>query len=154
MEYASRKVRNEILKNLLNVGMSQKSMGELLNLSQQSVSKILKKLSLGLPMTEKSKGVERRLSDAELVQLPEFLKKGAEFYDFTGAYWTHARVGYVIKKEFNIVYEDRQVGRILDLIKWTRQKPQKKDAKQSLAKVEQWKNVDLPLLKKSTRRGL
>jgi transposase len=129
--------------------MSQKSIGEIVNLSQQSVSKLVKKLRQGLPMTEKSKGPERRLSESELAKLPEFLNKGAEHYDFTGAYWTHARVGHVIKQEFKVVYEDRQVGRILELINWTRQKPQKKDAKQSLAKVEKWKKEELPLLKKS-----
>jgi len=51
-------------------------------------------------------------------------------------------------------YENKQVGRILQLIKWTRQKPQKKDAKQSLEKVAEWKAETLPALKKSDRRRL
>ena len=83
-------------------------------------------------MTTKSSGAKRRLSQEQLTQLPAFLANGAEFYGFTGAYWTHERVGYVIQQEFAVVYEARQVGRILALINWTRQKPQKKAAQQSL----------------------
>ena len=76
------------------------------------------------------------LGDSKLSQLAKFLEKGSEFYGFTGAYWTHRRVGYVIHQEFKIQYEDKQVGRILEQINWKRQKPQKKDRQQSAVKVE------------------
>ena len=77
-----------------------------------------------------------------------FLSQGAEFYGFEGAYWTYQRVAFVIKEEFDVTYEVKQAGRILKLIGWTRQKPQKKDAKQDLAKVEKWQTEDLAALKK------
>ncbi len=80
--------------------------------------------------------------------------KSAIDYDFTGDYWTRKRVKYVIEKEFGVIYQERQVGRILKKIGWTRQKPQIKDAKQCPEKVEKWKVEDLPNLKKSPRRGL
>jgi transposase len=145
MKYEERKVRNEIIGNLFKTGMSQSEIGEIVNLGQRMISKIF---------TTKSSGCKRRLSELELSTLPNFLEKGSEFYGFSGSYWTHARVGYVINKEFNVQYEDKQVGRILVLINWTRQKPQKKDAKQSAAKVEKWQNEELPALKKSDRRKL
>jgi len=148
MTYSERVVRNNIILNLSKDGFGQGIISGLVNLSQQMVSEVLKKAAFGLPMSTKCKGVACRLSDEDLKKLPAFLAKGPGCYGFEGAYWTHARVGYVIKKEFGVDYENKQVGRILRLIKWTRQKPQNKDAKQSLEKVEKWKVETLPALKK------
>ena len=148
MTYIERSVRNDIVLNLYKSNSSQKFIGEMVNLTQAMVSKILSKHAQNLPTTVKLSGYQRRLSSEQLAQLPKFLEQGAEFYGFTGAYWTHDRVKYVISKEFNVDYEVKQVGRILDLIGWTWQKPQKKEAKQDLKKVEKWVKEDLPALKK------
>lgn len=148
MTYIERIVRNNIVVNLHKSNFSQKFIGETVNLTQAMVSKILSKHAQNLPLTVKIAGNPRRLSAEQLKQLPVFLNQGAEFYEFTGAYWTHTRVKYVISKEFNVDYEERQVGRILDLIGWTRQTPQKKEAKQDLEKVKKWVEEELPALKK------
>ena len=148
MKYAERVVRNDIILSLSKDGFEQAFIAKTVNLCQQMVSKILDKASNNLPMCTKGKGLERRLSADELSRLPGFLEKGVVFYGFEGFYWTHARVGYVIKKEFNVEYENKQVGRILKIIGWTLQKPQKRDARQSMEKVEKWKELDLPSLKK------
>lgn len=149
MNFSERQVRNTILLNLEVLKISQKQKGEMVGLTQQAVSKINQRVSLGLPSTEKRLGAKPRLSAEQLVKLPEFLSKGSESYDFSGNYWTHKRVKYVIEKEFGVIYEVKQVGRILKKIAWTSQKPQKKDAKQDLAKINKWKTEDLPALKKS-----
>jgi transposase len=154
MKYEERKVRNEIIANLFETGMSQSDIGKIVNLGQRMISTLFTKLSQKQPLTSKSPGGQSRLSEIELSKLPNLLEKGSESYGFSGDYWTHARVGYVINQEFNVQYEDKQVGRILALINWTRQKPQKKDAQQSAAKVEKWQKEDLPALKKSDRRRL
>lgn len=148
MKYEEREVRNNIVVNLSKTGMLQQAMGEIVNLSQRMISTILDKFAQKLPLTIKKPGCKCGLSDSDLKQLPDFLSKGSEFYGFTGSYWTHRRVGYVINQEFKIQYEDRQVGRILEKINWTRQKPQKKDMKQNSAKVEKWLKEELPALKK------
>ena len=148
MKYSERVVRNEIILELSKSGIEQATIAKAVNLCQQMVSKILDKAANNLPMSTKGKGVARRLNDAELKELPVFLEKGTAHYGFEGAYWTQSRVGFVIKKEFNVDYEVKQVGRILALIKWTLQKPQKKDAKQSIEKVEKWKEQGLSGLKK------
>ena len=148
MKYEERKLRNDIVINLMKSGMTQELIGRMVNLGQRMVSDIISKFSQKLPLTTKIPGSKSQLSSSQLEELPKFLKKGSEFYGFEGAYWTHSRVGYVINKEFKVQYEDRQAGRILDKINWTRQKPQKKEAKQNLAKVEKWQKEDLPALKK------
>lgn len=154
MKYLERVVRNDIILNLHKLNMSQKFISEAVNLTEAMVSKILSKYANNEPMTSKPPGYQRRLSTEQLSKLPKFLEQGAEFYDFTGAYWTHERVKYVIHKEFGVDYEVKQVGRIIDLIGWTWQKPQKKEAKQDLNKVEKWVNEELPALKKSDRGRL
>lgn len=148
MKYEEREVRNGILINLKKAGISQKIISQVVNLSQQRVSKILVAEARGAPTNLKPPGYQRRLTPEQVAELPSFLERGAESYGFSGAYWTHERVRAVIEKEYEVVYGKKQVGRILSLINWTRQKPQKKEAKQDLQKVEKWKTEELPTLKK------
>lgn len=148
MNYAEREIRNKILLNLHKAGTSQKVIGEMVNLSQQRVSEIIKAEKENLPTNLKPLGYQRRLSAEQLVQLPKLLEQGSQFYGFTGEYWTHQRVTEVIKEEFKVIYEKKQVGRILDLINWTRQKPQKKDARQDVEKVKNWQREGLSEVKK------
>jgi transposase len=148
MTSVSREVRNSIIFNLQSMPISQKAIGELVDLSQQMVSTILEKFRKNVSIAPQKVGAKCRLSAENLKELPVLLEKGTDFHGFEGAYWTHARVGIVIKEQFNVSYENKQVGRILKQINWTWQKPQKKDAQQDLAKVEKWKTTDLPALKK------
>lgn len=148
MTYSERCVRNAILLKLSASGVGQKQTGLLVGLSQQAVSRIGQRASAGLPVAQKRVGATPRLGAEQLEALPELLKKGAESYAFTGDYWTCNRVKWVLEQTFGVVYEVKQVGRILDKIGWTRQKPQKKAVQQDAAQVAQWKTVDLAALKK------
>lgn len=148
MNYAEREIRNKILLNLHKFGTNQKGIGEMVNLIQQRVSEIIIAEKENLPTNRKPPGYQRRLSAEQLAELPKLLEKGAEFYGFMGEYWTHGRVKQIIEEEFKVIYEKKQVGRILDLINWTRQKPQKKDAKQDPEKVENWQKEGLSGIKK------
>lgn len=148
MNYAEREIRNKILLNLHKAGTSQKVIAEMVNLSQQRVSEIIKAERENLPTNRKPPGYKRRLSAEQLAQLPKLLEQGSQAYGFTGEYWTHQRVKQIIEAEFKVEYEKKQVGRILELINWTRQKPQKKDAKQDLEKVEGWRKEGLLGVKK------
>ena len=148
MKYEARALRNTILVNLQTSGLSQKCIGKVVDLTQQMVSNVYKKQAAGLATVQKHNGAKRRLTPLQLLNLPTLLSKGSEHYGFTGDYWTHKRVAYVIQQEYDVTYEVKQAGRILDIINWTRQKPQKKDAKQDLVKVEQWQTQDLAALKK------
>ena len=154
MTYSERHLRNTILLNLAESGLTQTQIGLVVGLGQQAVSHIIQQASQGLLVGKKHLGATPRLGAEEQAKLPGLLKKGAESYGFTGDYWTCNRVGFVIEQAYGVAYEVKQVGRILKKIGWTRQKPQKKDAQQDGAKVEQWKTVELPALKKSGRRRI
>jgi hypothetical protein len=75
MIFKERELRNTILLNLGDLKISQNQQGQIVGLTQQSVSKIHKKVSLGLPITQKRFGAKARLSAEQLVKLPEYLIK-------------------------------------------------------------------------------
>ena len=154
MKYSERHLRNTILLNLGESGLTQKQKGLAVGLSQQAVSNLVKRAAQGLPVCQKRLGATARLSADQRNELPTLLAKGSESYGFKGEFWTCKRVKFVIEQTYGVVYEIKQVGRILKKIGWTRQKPQLKDAQQDLAKVEQWQTEELPALKKSISRGL
>ena len=70
MNYAEREIRNKILLNLHKAETSQKVMGEMVNLSQQRVSEIIKAEKENLPTNDKPPGAQRRLSAEQIGQLP------------------------------------------------------------------------------------
>ena len=148
MTHGSRLLRNEIVLKLLGSGLHQLAIGNIVGLSQQMVSTISSWGTNKEVLSVKSVGRKARLSLEALLKLPNLLKEGAGSYGFTGDYWTHKRVKYVIETELGVVYEEKQVGRILTKIGWSRQKPQKKEAKQDLSKVAIWKETSLLDLKK------
>ena len=82
-------------------------------------------------------GAPRRLSEAQLQVLPEFLSHGAEAYGFRGEVWTCARVGKVIEQEFEVTYDKSQVSRLLKQIAWTPQKPVERASQRGNPLVEQ-----------------
>lgn len=148
MKHSERLLRNKIVINLSKKKMSVSSIGETVGLKKSQVNLILHWGRENNVLSMPSLGRPALLDAGQLLQLGVLLAKGATSYEFTGDYWTHKRVKYVIEKEFGVIYEEKQVGRILVKIGWSRQKPQKKEAKQDSAKVESWKSEGLPALKK------
>lgn len=148
MNHRERLLRNEIIVNLLEQEIKVSTICEIVGLKKSQVNLIAQwereNSVLSMPSVGRPVGLNRE----QLLELAKFLKKGSESYGFTGDYWTHKRVKYVIETEFGVIYEQKQVGRILKKIGWTRQKPQKKEGKQDLAKVESWKSESLAALKK------
>lgn len=118
-------IRNKILLNLESLKLTQKEKAALIGVSQQTVSHIIRK-SKEEAVPLKKAGPKQRLSEDQLTMLPKILSKGALFYNYEGDFWTQKRVRDVIESEFGVIYEVRQVGRILKKIGWSRQKPQKK----------------------------
>ena len=74
--------------------------------------------------TSPRRGRPPKLSEKKRTEeLPFLLEEGPERFGFRGEVWTRKRVRKVIKEEFGIEYDVSQVGRILDQIGWSRQKP-------------------------------
>lgn len=97
---------------------------------------------------KKPGGSVSRLSAADFDKLRLILDKGSLQYGLEGDYWDRKRVKYVIEQEFNVFYDVEHISDILAKINYTRQKPVKKDFRQSAEKVETWVEETLPAIKK------
>ncbi len=80
---------------------------------------------------------------------PPLLEEGPERFGFRGEVWTRKRVRKVIKEEFGVEYDVSQVGRILDQIGWSRQKPDHRSNRRDEQAIKEWKEEEWPRIKKS-----
>ena len=135
-------------------GWAQVRIAEALGVSEGAVSQWLKAVREGgvaaLRSSTTKRGPRTRLSADERARLPALLKRGAEAYGFRGAVWTHGRVRAVIKQEFEVGYSERQVGRILAQIGWSRQKPITRADQRDEAEVAHWTAETFPELQKKS----
>ena len=96
-------------------------------MSEGAVSQWVKKAREGgkeALKTSPRPGRPPKLSEKKRTEeLPSLLEEGPERFGFRGEVWTRKRVREVIKEEFGVEYDVSQVGRILDQIGWSRQKP-------------------------------
>ena len=123
-------------------GWKQNKIAEALGVSKGAVSQWLKRAregSAGALFSRKGGGPRPRLSDKQLKRLPKILAKGADAYGFRGDVWTRGRVGQIIKQEFGVTYTPRHVGRLLEKIDWSRQKPLERAEQRNEAAIEQWR---------------
>ena len=89
-------------------------------------------------------GPRLRLNAAQLQQLPELLARGAEAHGFRGEMWTHARIALVIQRNLGVEYHPNHIGRLLQRIGWSRQKPAIYARERSDELVKAWLNGDWP----------
>jgi len=132
-------------------GWKQKDIAEALGVSAGAVSQWLKQARAEGPEVlrhRKGSGATPRLTKAQLAQLPELLKRGAEAFGFRGNVWTQPRVAALIKREFGVTYHPAHVGRILKRLGWSRQKPLERASQRNEAAIERWRSDRWLALKK------
>ena len=134
-------------------GWKQTDIAEALGVSEGAVSQWMKKAreeGKEALKTSPRPGRPPKLSEEERTEeLPSLLEKGPEHFGFRGEVWTRKRVRKVIKEKFKVEYDVSQVGRILDQIGWSRQKPDHRSDKRDEKEIEEWKEEKWPRIKKS-----
>ena len=123
-------------------GWKQKDIAEALGVTEGAVSQWLKKARLeGVEALRHRKGggPKPRLNNEQIAQLPQFPSRAAQAYGFRGDVWTRARVATVIKHEFGVQFSLSHVGRLLQEIGWTRQKPIERAAQRDEQTIERWR---------------
>ena len=138
-----REVRRRRAWELSQKGWQQKDIAEALGVTEGAVSQWLKKARLEGVETlchRKGGGPKPRLSAKQIEQLPQLLSRGAEAYGFRGEVWTRARVATVIKQEFAVQFSLSHVGRLLQQIGWTRQKPIERATQRDEQAIERWRS--------------
>jgi transposase len=138
-------------------GWSQTAIAEALGVSKAAVSDWMRRGREGgteALRTQPKSGAPRRLTDKQWARLPGLLKQGAEHFGFRGEVWTRRRVASVIEREFGVRYSLTHVGRILEALRWSSQKPIERADQRDEAAIEDWRSQTWPeLQKKPSRKG-
>jgi transposase len=132
-------------------GWTQTRIAEALGVTPGAVSqwfKAVREQGLAALYSRKGGGPKAKLKEGQLERLPKLLAKGPEAYGFRGAVWTRRRVGTIIKQEFGVAYSDTHVGRLLDEIGWSRQKPVERAEQRDEDAIADWQEETFPELKK------
>ena len=126
-------------------------MAEALGVSAAAVSQWLTRARQDGPQALRHRpppGAPRRLAAAQLARLPDLLHRGPEAYGFRGQVWTRKRVAEVIHLTFGIVYHPTHVGRLLNALCWSPQKPMRRARQRDEAAIARWRPETWPAIKK------
>jgi transposase len=140
--------------HLKQQGWPQRQIAEALGVSAGAVSQWMTRARQGgaaALRARPSPGAPRRLTPEQLARLPTLLERGPAAYGFRGALWTRGRIAAVIRLEFGVSYHPRHVGRLLDVIRWSPQKPARRARQRNEAAIAQWRNDTWPAIKRGRR---
>ena len=144
--------RSEAVRLLENGEMKQVEIARELGVSEAAVSQWKHRLhergaqALGL---RKASGRPSKLSEADKHSLVKKLKAGAVAAGFPTQQWTQARVAQVIEREFGVRFHPHGIGRILDDLGWSVQKPETRALERDEDLIEAWLKQDWPRIKKN-----
>lgn len=140
---------------LAQQGWKQCTIAEALGVSEGAVSQWLKQAreeGVAALYSRPMPGPAKRLTDTQRALVPALLTKGAAHFGFRGEFWTRQRVAKVLEREFGVSYSPRHVGRILEEIEWTRQKPVQRASQRDEERIRQWHEELWPALKKKPHK--
>jgi transposase len=139
---------------LKHKGWSQRQIAEALGVSEGAVSQWMARARNVGPAALRRRpppGAPRRLSPEQLARLPELLHRGPPAYGFRGELWTRSRVAAIIRLEFGVSYHPRHVGRLLNVIRWSPQKPARRARQRDEAAIARWREDTWPAIKGGRR---
>ena len=140
--------------HLKQQGWPQRQIAEALGVSAGAVSQWMARARDVGPEALRRRpppGAPRRLSPEQLARWPELLHRGPPAYSFRGDLWTRSRVAAIIRLEFGVSYHPRHVGRLLDAIRWSPQKPVRRARQRNEAAIAQWRDDTWPAIKKGRK---
>jgi transposase len=136
-------------------GWHQREIAEVLDVSEEAVSRWLTRARDGGPEALRSRsapGQRPGLSAAQRRSIPELLWHGPEAYGFRGQVWTCARIARVIEEEFGVRYHKDHVGRMLKDLHWAPPQPIKRAIQRDDEAIRRWRDETWPELRRRARR--
>ncbi|MBM3735396.1 MAG: transposase [Acidobacteria bacterium] len=94
-------------------------------------------------------GRRPRLSAAQLRKVERALRQGPAAHGFSGELWTLPRVAKTIEQVTGAKFHSGHVWKILGSLNWTVQKPTEQAKERNEDKIQYWKDVRWPELKKT-----
>jgi transposase len=142
---------------LYHEGWQQRAIAKALGVSESAVSQWLTRaIAGGGPEALRHRrggGPKPRLTAAQRGQLPGLLARGAESYGFRGELWTRKRVARVVQREFGVRYDPSHIGRLLQALDWSLQKPQQRATQRDEQAIQAWQDERWPEIKKKPTRS-
>ena len=145
--------RKRALK-LLDAGKSLNLVGRLVGCAASSVMRWRDAWRRGGTKALKvrfSPGRPLKLSQKQRKRLVQVLLRGPLARGYTTNLWTTARIAEVIQVEFGVEYHRDHVGKLMHLLKWSAQKPERRALERNEEGIELWKRKDWPRIKKKLR---
>ena len=139
---------------LLKSGKMRREVAEMLGVSRRSVNRWQaeerhpKKKRVGRP-----RGRPRRLSEKQVKRLEKALDRGAYAFGYAENYWTLDRIAQVIWQLFEVRYTPSAVWHVMHRMGWSSQRPQRVPFQRDDQAVGQWKEAELPRIKKVSPTG-
>jgi transposase len=140
--------------HLKQKGWAQRQIAEAVGVSEGAVSQWMARARHVGPEAlcrRPPPGARRRLSPEHLARLPTLLHRGPPAYGFRGELWTRSRVAAIIRLEFGVSYHPRHVGRLLDAMRWSPQKPARRARQRDEAAIARWREETWPAIKRGHR---
>ena len=140
--------------HLKQQGWSQRQIAVAMGVSAGAVSQWMKRArEAGLEALRRRPppGAPCRLTTEQRARIPALLQRGPTAYGFRGELWTRARVAAVIRLECGVSYHPRHVGRLLDALHWSPQKPTKRARQRNEAAIAQWRDETWPGIKRGRK---
>ena len=148
-------IRIEAVKAVIERKQSPEKVMQVMGLHRANIYKWLKiykeKGYKGLESV-KAKGPKSKITSAEEKKLKKWLIKDPRQLRFDFGLWTLEMVQTLIEHKFNKKLHITSVGRLLQRIGFTHQKPLFRAWQQDPVKVEKWLKEEFPAIKKEARK--
>ena len=139
--------------DLLKRGLSIIGVARRLGCSHSSVILWRDKLGRHGKSALKAKPVPGRptkLGATQRAKLPALLLRGAMAWGYSTDLWTTSRIATVIGREFGVRYHRAHIGRVLDDIGWSCQKPERRALERDEEAIKRWKRYRWIAIKKKS----
>ncbi len=94
-------------------------------------------------------GRKPKLDAKQLAQVDRALRAGPDTHGFRTDLWTLPRVATVIQRMTGVRHQPSHVGRLLQQLNWSRQRPGRRARERDEAAIERWKTGRWAQLKKT-----
>lgn len=151
-ELAERRVRGLAL---LESGRKPEEVAELLQVTRRSVNRWLQEARHPKKKSKATRppGRPRKLAGKQGKRLEKALDRGAYAFGYAENYWTLDRIGQVIWQLFGVRYHPSSVWHVMQRMGWSSQRPQRVPFERDEEAVQQWKQEELPRIKKVPATG-
>lgn len=93
-------------------------------------------------------GPKPKLNGRQRRWLVQRLLKGAKAHGYTTDLWTCPRIAEVIERHYGVRYHIDHIPRLMALLGWSCQKPEKRAVERDEKAIQQWVARDWPRIKK------